>query len=284
MEGVWAASGGTGARAESGFQGTQWANLSDLKITSSSKLNIGAALNLQFISQDRDGTSNVSFYLDGDQNPHNNFTTPLEQKMLMQANAIGTQSATISTGGAQVGTYWVCAKITDAQGHTRYSYATSTIEITDPYKPVFGSDGILRVAGTSGNDVIRIYRSPSNQDRMVFVVDGRSYAFNTDAISKLYIYGFEGNDSITIDERYGKIFSHVRMSGDAGNDTLIGGSGNDSIYGGDGNDAIYGGEGRDRLQGDLGTDRLFGGAGKDWFVGFKNIELKDLEIGDLLIP
>ena len=275
LSGVWAASGGTGTRVPAGLDGAQWANLTDLRITSSTKVNVGGAFNVRFIRQDRDSASTVTFYLDDDQNPYNNLGAQIAQKNLAQVNGIATENMTISINGALIGSRWLCARITDAQGHTRYDYARSMIQIVDPYRPTYGSDGVLRVAGTNADDVIRITRSSNNPSRLVFIIDGHSYAFDADAISTLYIYGFDGNDQITIDERYGKIFSNVRLTGDGGNDTLIGGSGNDTLFGGDGNDKLYGGDGRDRLDGGLGTDRLFGGLGRDYFVNPKTIELLD---------
>jgi Ca2+-binding RTX toxin-like protein len=287
LAGVWSASGGSGTRTSAGQVGSQWANLTDLKITSSRSVIVGGAFNVHFIRQDRDGAPTVTFFLDKDWNPYNdNFTASLGQQSLTNTGAITSENITLSTAGAGEGNYWVCAKMTDAQGHVRWAYAHDQLQLTDPYRPVYGSDGVLRVYGTSDNDVIRISRSPSKPDRLVFVVDGHSYAFDADAISNLYIYGGDGNDSITIDERYGKIFSNVRMTGDAGNDTLTSGSGNDSLYGGDGNDRLTAGDGRDRLDGGLGTDRLVGGLGRDYFVNPKNVELLDLAKDDsiLILP
>jgi hypothetical protein len=286
-EGVWAASGGTGARVAAGLEGSQWANLTDLRFTSPRNVIVGGNFNLRFIRQDRDGAPTVTFYLDRDWNPYNdNFQGTLGQKTLTNTGAITTENVTLSTAGIAEGNYWVCAKITDTQGHTRWAYVHDQLQITDPYRPVYGSDGVLRVYGTSNADTIRISRSPSKPDRLVFVIDGHNYAYDADAIGNLYIYGGDGNDSITIDERYGKIFSNVRMTGDAGNDTLTAGSGNDTLFGGDGNDRLFGGDGRDRLDGGFGTDRLTGGLGRDWFVNPKNIELLDFTKDEsiLIVP
>ncbi|TXT22288.1 MAG: Cadherin domain-containing protein putative calcium-binding protein, partial [Planctomycetota bacterium] len=51
----------------------------------------------------------------------------------------------------------------------------------------------------------------------------------------------------------------VTLSGDAGNDVLIGGSGADSLVGGDGRDLLIGGAGIDTLKGGNGDDILIGG-------------------------
>jgi Ca2+-binding RTX toxin-like protein len=78
------------------------------------------------------------------------------------------------------------------------------------------------------------------------------------------------------------------ISGDAGDDTLIGGNNQDSIDGGLGNDVLIGGGGNDTLSGGEGNDLLFGdflfsggddlldgGAGNDTLMGgFGNDTLK----------
>ena len=58
-----------------------------------------------------------------------------------------------------------------------------------------------------------------------------------------------------------------RLTGGAGNDTIMGGGGSasdgDILRGGAGNDALYGGDGNDTLEGGAGADRLFGGPDED---------------------
>ncbi|NEO70202.1 calcium-binding protein [Moorena sp. SIO3H5] len=57
------------------------------------------------------------------------------------------------------------------------------------------------------------------------------------------------------------------LSGGSGKDTLYGGSGKDTLYGGSGKDTLYGGSGNDFLSGGTGSDRMFGGSGKDTLYG-----------------
>jgi Ca2+-binding RTX toxin-like protein len=59
----------------------------------------------------------------------------------------------------------------------------------------------------------------------------------------------------------------VSMTGDAGDDTLIGGGLADDLNGGDGNDVLKGGAGNDRLTGGAGDDLLEGDAGADILDG-----------------
>jgi Ca2+-binding RTX toxin-like protein len=80
-----------------------------------------------------------------------------------------------------------------------------------------------------------------------------------------WLSGDEGNDVIM-----GGAGNDV-VSGDGGDDYLNGSAGNDSLYGGTGNDYITGGDGNDTLVGNspagsrLGNDILIGGAGRDAF-------------------
>ena len=50
----------------------------------------------------------------------------------------------------------------------------------------------------------------------------------------------------------------IKLSGDLGNDTLLGAAGNDSLQGGLGNDVLIGGTGNDTLDGQGGADTLAG--------------------------
>lgn len=57
------------------------------------------------------------------------------------------------------------------------------------------------------------------------------------------------------------------LQGNAGNDYLNGGSGNDALVGGDGNDLLNSGYGNDSLLGGYGNDKLNGGDGNDFLIG-----------------
>ena len=63
------------------------------------------------------------------------------------------------------------------------------------------------------------------------------------------------------------------MSGDSGNDTVIGGDGDDTLYGGDGNDSIDGGVGNDELWGGTGNDTLSGGEGNNYINSGDGVDL-----------
>ncbi|NES24392.1 MAG: calcium-binding protein, partial [Symploca sp. SIO3E6] len=64
-----------------------------------------------------------------------------------------------------------------------------------------------------------------------------------------------------------KTWKSWTMSGNGGNDILIGGPKKDTIYGNNGNDSLYGQGGNDYLNGGTGNDYLNGGTGNDWMYG-----------------
>lgn len=57
------------------------------------------------------------------------------------------------------------------------------------------------------------------------------------------------------------------LSGNTGNDTIIGGNGNEQLNGNSGNDSIDGTGGNDIIAGNSGNDWIWGGAGGDTLVG-----------------
>ncbi len=72
----------------------------------------------------------------------------------------------------------------------------------------------------------------------------------------------DGNDQATIDGTVAAVQSVI--TGDAGNDTILGGDLiDDTLIGDDGNDVISGRGGRDSLFGGIGNDQVSGGAGSD---------------------
>ena len=131
LSGVWAASGGTGARTAAGQVGTQWGNATDLTITSGNTISTGNSIQVSYLHEDRGSADTITFYLDTDRNPYNNtFADTLGSVNLPETGIITKASATLSTAGVAPGTYWLCAKITDAAGNTRYTYESITAPLT----------------------------------------------------------------------------------------------------------------------------------------------------------
>jgi len=99
--------------------------------------------------------------------------------------------------------------------------------------------------GNAGNDVINIITA-------------------TSLITNSTFFGGQGGDTI---DASGAAAASFLLSGDNGNDNLLGSAGNDSILGGSGNDTGVGGAGNDYLEGGTGNDSMLGGAGNDTLLG-----------------
>jgi hypothetical protein len=286
LSGVWPASGGSGARTATGQDGSQWGNLTDLSVAGGNNtVASGQKLALNYVAQDRDGKDTITFYLDNDRNPYNdNAAGTLGEITRGLSDGAVSDQASLSTRGVGAGNYWLAAKVTDDQGHTRYSYGIQQVTVTQPL-PIdahLGTDHVLTINGTDDRDIIRVTLSASNHNRLSVFLNDQSTAFNVDDVQNIVINGGSGNDNLSINEKYGAIPIPARLNGGNGNDTLTGSSANDRLYGGNGNDRLYGNAGRDRLDGGAGTDRLFAGSGKDWFVKSKKNERMDFAKGDIL--
>ncbi len=136
------------------------------------------------------------------------------------------------------------------------------------------ADGIVRIGGTSLNDVILITRTCDNRNLKVVLVSYTlqcqwppisihevviSSSIPLASIKEIRAWGRAGNDYIEVVD----LALMSMLHGGQGNDTLIGGAGNDLLIGGDGNDTLIGGAGNDFLIGGKGADRLVGSAGND---------------------
>ncbi|HVT89658.1 MAG TPA: NPCBM/NEW2 domain-containing protein [Tepidisphaeraceae bacterium] len=132
LSGVWAPSGGTGARMATVPTGDQWANLTDLAAAGGSTFAAGGPLQLNYLEQDRDSSFNATFYLDNDRNPYNNnYAHILGSSVLGASNSVVAGQTAGATDGTAPGTYWLAAQVSDGQGHVRYSYGRQ-ITITGP--------------------------------------------------------------------------------------------------------------------------------------------------------
>jgi ELWxxDGT repeat protein len=146
-------------------------------------------------------------------------------------------------------------------------------------------DGVLRVFGTQDDDSIRLYDMSDNPDRIVVQINGLKRSFGSSSISRIYIYGYSGNDSIAVVEKYGKFTTRSRIwggggsdivytggardtvFGDAGDDSMNGGNNSDQLDGGSGDDFIVAGNGDDTATGDAGSDTVYGNKGDDCIGG-----------------
>ena len=122
------------------------------------------------------------------------------------------------------------------------------------------------VDGGNGNDTITVNSLLDVPSVAVLVLGGNG----NDLISaagallgnvRLQLSGNAGNDTIVGSE------DGDTITGDDGNDLLYGGGGDDTVSGGNGNDNLYGQAGDDSLQGDAGDDVLRGNDGNDTLLG-----------------
>jgi PKD repeat protein len=158
--------------------------------------------------------------------------------------------------------------------------ATVTINVVDAAAPgtvTLDGNGVVRIGGTSLNDLIIITRTCNHRYLEVVMV---SYSLQCawppidihgvvissniplSSVREIRAWGGAGNDCIQVLDLGVKTMLH----GGTGNDILIGGAGDDVIFGGAGNDEITGGAGNDLLIGGGGSDRIVGGAGNDVLV------------------
>jgi Ca2+-binding RTX toxin-like protein len=130
------------------------------------------------------------------------------------------------------------------------------------------SAGVLTVADAAGNGP-RV-NAGTGCDRI-----GGAAARVTCAaagIEGLFVSAGPGDDQIIVATPLPSI-----LSGDAGDDRLVGGPAADHLRGGDGTDALFGREGADTLDGSRGTDRLDGNQGGDVLHGDAG---NDVLVGD----
>jgi len=117
------------------------------------------------------------------------------------------------------------------------------------------------------------------------------FAWVGGVLSGEIIYGTNGDDELTGDERDNQIYckdgddkafgegGNDIIFGEGGDDTLHGGSGDDEIYGGIGNDTLYGDDGYDKLYGEDGDDILYGGNDDDELYGGAGNDILYGEVG-----
>jgi Ca2+-binding RTX toxin-like protein len=116
--------------------------------------------------------------------------------------------------------------------------------------------------GTHGSDSITVTAVGTQID-----VQGLAAHLTVDHAEdgdKLTISGLAGDDIIDASSLPAGAVG-LTLSGDEGDDVLLGGIGNDALLGGADGDVLFGNDGDDTITGGLGDDITFGGAGNDTF-------------------
>ncbi len=134
-----------------------------------------------------------------------------------------------------------------------------------------GHAGADILAGSLGDDVIN---GGTDTDRINEIVDGNvtvlsstmsSAALGSDVFANVERLNLVGGASANLfDARQTNLA--LLLSGEGGNDTLLGGSKGDVINGGDGDDVLSGGGSADLLDGGAGTDYFYEKADSDFAV------------------
>jgi Ca2+-binding RTX toxin-like protein len=166
-----------------------------------------------------------------------------------------------------------------AEGSGAASVSARTLDrVTLQEDPSQPGRNALFIMGTGGDDVITVSAgsSPSMIRVTVNGVDRGEYdrGSGAAALTRVIVYGYDGNDTITLDADLPAIPAAV--FGGAGNDVLRGGSGNNYLDGGAGDDTLTGAGQADVLLGGLGRDVLTGNHGDDLLVGGTYLDSEDL--------
>jgi Ca2+-binding RTX toxin-like protein len=135
---------------------------------------------------------------------------------------------------------------------------TFDIEVTTYRWQVVSSQ--LVVSGGADNDSIVVQQTAS---KLIISRNGVIKSVSADGITGVEAYGFDGNDSITLNLHTIPGYA----LGGSGNDALIGGDQADTLSGSGGRDSLSGMAGDDLLNGFGGNDVLNGGAGSDRLNG-----------------
>ena len=178
---------------------------------------------------------------------------------------------------------------------TQFRPALENLEGRDLMTAALFSNGVLTIAGTNGDDLLRIREINGGiyVDNTNVMYQNHWYrGVNANAVHQIRVYGGAGNDRIDLASELVSgqqaIMAPCMVSAGSGNDVVLGAAGADRIFGqagndilagGFGNDVIDGGWGNDILVGDAiinnrltetqydGSDYLIGGAGYDRFYG-----------------
>ncbi|WP_374089091.1 cadherin-like domain-containing protein [Methylomicrobium lacus] len=183
----------------------------------------------------------------------------------------------------------------DGTAALQYSYSEALVEagLTITYTPDGLGGYTSEVSSVNGSDGLNLTGTPDAD-----VLEGSIW---NDQLAGLggndNLYGYAGNDALEggDDADYllggsgddvligGTVGTNAdtagnTLSGEQGNDTLIGGAsvdGWDYLYGGDGNDHLSGLAGNDFLYGEFGNDTLEGGAGDDYLADYAGVNALD---------
>ena len=140
--------------------------------------------------------------------------------------------------------------------------------------------GVLTVKGTTGEDSVVVSLVNGDATKVDVAVNGVHNDFDFSSITKVVVYGGDGNDLIKVDNSFGNVLLSTVLKGGAGDDLLIGGVKYDYLLGGLGDDELRGMGGSDLLNGEDGLDKLIGYAGNDTLLGGLANDLLEGNLGN----
>jgi hypothetical protein len=123
----------------------------------------------------------------------------------------------------------------------------------------------LVIEGTPRADTI-VLTNDSPKTLRVRIGDAES-TFLKRSFSKIRITAGRGDDLVTVGSDANPVAIPCKITGDDGDDTLLGGAAPDNLSGGAGADQLTGAAGDDTVTGDNGNDDLHGGDGDDTLAG-----------------
>jgi len=152
-------------------------------------------------------------------------------------------------------------------GALRRREATIKVDVNPLTISAVFAGGILTVTGDDLDNTLIASRDTTGtilvNNGAILVTGGVPTVTNT---SLIRMFGFGGNDVLTIDDGNGPM-PPANLLGGEGNDTLTGSGADDVLDGGPGDDMLLGRGGNDTLQGGPGNDTLIGGQGSDQMIG-----------------
>ena len=161
------------------------------------------------------------------------------------------------------------------------------------------SHGLLTVYGSEADNVITVQNPGGVAGRIVTVgIDGTTFSFRGTGIVRMRIFGFGGNDTITLSQTNTPNLGDVAIDAGSGNDSVtdatvahrfnrgesvsvLGGAGNDVLTGGVHTLSLDGGTEDDTVQGGAAGAVLSGGDGND-LVSANIITLRSMLTGAVL--
>jgi PKD repeat protein len=173
----------------------------------------------------------------------------------------GGPSTTIRHAYTTAANYTIAVRVKDKDGGLSPEYKR-----TVAVKPWLVENGVVYVAGTSGNDTMTVQAANATGTQVTVTLNGQNVG--TWLPAGVTLFTREGADTVTT---VGPVKPRLLMDGGAGNDSidvesavgptvLVGGPGDDVLKSGAGRDVLIGGAGSDTLDG-RGKDDILLGAG-----------------------